>query len=548
MAQEYENLRNISTLLAKEPEELNEEEVEQFTGLLKRRILINEASREDLLVCGLFTNYQVASLLDYRGRCGFCQSFMELASLDGFGKEFVNSILPFVSLEHYDELSCRADNELTSRVSLRTTSENIRYGYAARYKFSLGDVLQTSLACTRSLDTDSSIPDAVCCGIEARFRRLPLRVVAGDFNARFGQGLALWTGSDFTSLNTPSSFMKRHYGVTPSSSFTGNYALTGLATVLTLKKISMSTCVAVPGIKTIKSAPQKLYLQPILNLNYQWRFGQAGMSHIIEFGGLDTEFYIPTMKTSCDVSMCIHGIDLFSELMYDWVSQRPSGVVGVVLPIKECWSCAALLRSHAMEHKLALSSSLNKKRLTGSLSAEMTLYSIAKDRTQDQSAQLKLHSQWNCELSQQLHLAVRVSERIRSWGHRFRTDLRSDLLWKSNEFLATLRLNALQCDKYSFLSYVEGGYKLDIFTIYLRQGVFFVDDWDDRIYAYERDVPGTYNSPAFYGRGVWTSLMSSWKLSDWCRIYFRAGFTTYPFMKEKKPGKAELRFQSVFDF
>ena len=130
----------------------------------------------------------------------------------------------------------------------------------------------------------------------------------------------------------------------------------------------------------------------------------------------------------------------------------------------------------------------------------------------------------------------------------FRTDLRADLAWKSDKFMMTYRFNALQCNKVSWLTYLESGFKDGIWSLYLRQGAFIVDEWDDRIYAYERDVPGTYNVPALYGRGVWTSLMTSWKASRWCRLYLRAAVTTYPFMEEKKPGKAELRFQSVFDF
>ena len=110
------------------------------------------------------------------------------------------------------------------------------------------------------------------------------------------------------------------------------------------------------------------------------------------------------------------------------------------------------------------------------------------------------------------------------------------------------RFNVLQCDGISWLTYLEGGAKTGKFSAYLRQGFFVADDWDDRIYAYERDVPGAYNVPAFYGRGMWTSLMASWRPSEWCRLYLRAAMTTYPFMEEKKPGKAELRFQSVFDF
>jgi hypothetical protein len=100
----------------------------------------------------------------------------------------------------------------------------------------------------------------------------------------------------------------------------------------------------------------------------------------------------------------------------------------------------------------------------------------------------------------------------------------------------------------AWLTYIEGGTKKEKLSAYIRQGFFVVDNWDDRIYAYERDVPGAYNSPAFYGRGMWSSFIASWKPAEWCKLYLRAGVTIYPFMEEKKPGKAELRFQSLFDF
>ena len=162
--------------------------------------------------------------------------------------------------------------------------------------------------------------------------------------------------------------------------------------------------------------------------------------------------------------------------------------------------------------------------------------------------QFKFHTQWQSQLSESWQLNLRLTERIRSWGQIFRTDLRTDILWKSGIYSLTYRFNVLHCDNLAWLTYIEGGLKPGKLSLYLRQGFFVVDDWDDRIYAYERDVPGAYNSPAFYGRGLWTSVMTSYKPTDWCRLYLRAGVTAYPFMEEKKPGKAELRFQSVFDF
>ena len=534
--------------LTVDPEELSEDEFEQLSALLKHPVLLNVSAEDALNSCGIFTRYQVASLLDYRKRSGPCMSFMELASLNGFSEDFVERIKPFVSLEVVPELEGRINHELTERVSWRYSPGSNRYGYTSRYKLKVGELLNASVAFNRSLDAGQFIPDAFCASLQTRFRKVPVTLVAGDFNARFGQGLALWSGSDFSSLNSPSAFMKRSFGVTPSSSYTGNNVLTGVAGEYSRGRWTMTAFAAASGIKTLKAKPDKVKMLPACNLMYGWKNGQAGITHHLEFAGLNSELYIPAMKTSSDVALCLNGVDTFSELVYDWVGKKLSAIVGVVSPVGDGGSVAALLKVLEEEYDLAVSGSLKRRRISGSVSGNLSLYTVPKISTQDRSLQFKFHTQWQYDFSDMWQLTIRMTERVRTWGQMFRTDLRSDLAWKSQVFSATYRINVLQCDGLSWLTYLEGGVKHGKFTSYLRQGFFVVDDWDDRIYAYERDVPGAYNVPAFYGRGMWTSLMTSWKPSRWCRLYLRAGLTTYPFMDEKKPGRAELRFQSVFDF
>ena len=111
-----------------------------------------------------------------------------------------------------------------------------------------------------------------------------------------------------------------------------------------------------------------------------------------------------------------------------------------------------------------------------------------------------------------------------------------------------MRLNVLNCDKTGVLSFAEVGRKGENLTAYLRQGIFFIDDWDDRIYVYERDAPGSFNVPAMYGRGLWTSLMASARINSSLRLYSRASYVCYPFMEKKKPGKAELKLQLQWRF
>ena len=547
-AQDNEDIKFIAKLLTVDPEELEEDEVERLSALLKRPVLLNIASQDELNSCGIFTRFQVASLMDYRKRSGPCLSFMELSALNGFGEDFVTKIKPFVSLESLPDLSGRNSQEFTERISWRYTPGLGRYGYASRYKIKVGEFITASVACNRSLDAGKVAPDAVCASAEVRFKKMPASLVIGDFNARFGQGLAMWTGSNFTSLNTPSSFMKRNFGATPTSSFTGNNVMTGLAGEYNFDRWSLTILAAMPGIKSIKAKPEKVRFLPACNLTYGWKNGQTGLTHYLEFAGLASALYIPNMKTSFDYSMCVQGVDTFSEIMYDWVKQQISLIAGVVSPVGDGGSVAAMFRALDSEYALSASGSLIKKSFTGSVASDVTLYTVRKDKTQNRRLQFKFHTQWQYNMTDCWQLNVRLTERIRSWGQMLRTDLRTDLTWKSEMYSLSYRFNVLQSKDQAWLTYLEGGVKREKLSAYFRQGFFVVDNWDDRIYVYERDVPGAYNSPAFYGRGMWTSFIISLKTSQRCKLYFRTGITTYPFMEEEKPGKAELRFQSVFDF
>ena len=100
-------------------------------------------------------------------------------------------------------------------------------------------------------------------------------------------------------------------------------------------------------------------------------------------------------------------------------------------------------------------------------------------------------------------------------------------------------MNVVRCVGTGLLAYIEGGYKTETISVYLKQGYYNVSEWDDRIYSYERDAPGSFNVPAFYGRGLWTSLVMSWKFARWGKAYLRTAI---------KPGNAELKLQCVFSF
>ena len=111
-------------------EDLSAEEVERFVDLMRRPLKINLMSRSRLLASGLFTEYQVASILDYRSRHGDILSMAEFSCVDGFNQQYVDLLRPFISLESsLNPLSSASStsaihNELSLRGGYRYSSDN----------------------------------------------------------------------------------------------------------------------------------------------------------------------------------------------------------------------------------------------------------------------------------------------------------------------------------------------------------------------------------------------------------------------------------------
>jgi hypothetical protein len=103
------------------------------------------------------------------------------------------------------------------------------------------------------------------------------------------------------------------------------------------------------------------------------------------------------------------------------------------------------------------------------------------------------------------------------------------------------RFDAVRCRDFAWNWYAEAGWKAEKAALYLRGGIFKVDAWDDRIYVYERDAPGSFTVPARYGRGWDASLYGAWHLSRHHSLWLRLETVQYPWNLAKKEGRTEIR-------
>ena len=521
-------------------EEAKEDDVERLIDLQRHPVRLNASGRRELETTGLFTPFQIASLLDYRGRHGDIMSLAELSNVDGFTSQITEGLYPFLSFD-FGSLARKSAQAFKGELSVRSSlkykeGENEQWINAVKGKVSLRETVGLSFS---AFSHSASISWNYGPGV----------LVIGDYNARFGQGLCLWNTATIGGLLAPSSFMRRASGITQSYSFSGNYAMTGVAGNLSLEKWMFSGLLNFPNLKKLDCTK----ISPALNATRYLRFGHVGLTCCAGFSDVDSKYFrIPQMRVSADASFCFKGLNVFGEALYDLVNSAPAAVAGVESPAGEYMTVASMVRFLPLsdEHGLAASMEAKMQQHLLLVAADAVYHPSGKSLSEGRAIQLKGQAKWQWDMSDWFSTEVRLTERLRTWGTACRTDARIDLLADLGLFQFVSRFNVLVCKETGWLGYIEGQYKPDArLKIYLRQGIFRIDNWDDRIYVYERDAPGNFNVPVYYGRGIWTSGYVSWKFTRWGSLYLRSSYIAYPMMREKKkPGKAELKIQCVLHF
>ena len=527
-------------------EDADPDEVDRLMEIIRHPISLDRTGLTRLEHSGLLTPYQLASVKDYIYRHGDLLSIVELSAVDGFSRQSAEILRPFLTFGRLAG-TVRA-KQFRWKSDMKTAlkgkaGENPEWNYGVRGRLEYGSKYELVASLSKAYDRPEAYPSAYAAvfSVSHKFGKL----LIGDFNARFGQGLCLWNTTVFSTPTVPSAFMRRASGLSASYSYTGTNAMTGVAGELSLNKWKFSGLIALPGVKA--GFPEGFSLMPAVNVAKRFRFGQLSATHLVRFSDASSSnFRIPQMRTALDASLCFHGVNIFTETSYEWVSALWGFVAGVETNVGDNFAFASLVRymPESNEHGVAFSGEYRNGRHQCVWSTDL-LYDPRRKSMEDRRVQLKTQCRWRFHVIDRFYIDIRASERLRTWGNVSRTDFRTDVCYDGHGWMAAMRFNLLLCEAAGFLGYAEAGYCPDIrLKIYLRQGFFRIDDWDDRIYVYERDAPGSYNVPAFYGRGVWTSLYMTSKFSRWGKVCLRASYTGYPFMTVKqKPGKAELKLQ-----
>lgn len=582
-AADPEGIAAIMRLLGTEdPEELDQYTVEQLNVFLVNPLHINFVSRSRLASSGLFTPYQVASIVDYRERNGDVLSFAELALVDGFNEEMADALRPFVSLDSRASpgkssvYRGEVRNMLTIRSSGKYLSEPDEpgdYSYGLKYRLSLDDRLEFGMAANRAYNAaGNALPDAGTFYLACYGRKALGKIVIGDYNLRYGQGLALWSGFSMSGVSYPQSFFRRPSGISPYLSFSGAGGYRGVAADFNVRRFTVSVSTGIGGLKEMMQGekPESLSLAPAVNVGWLGRNAQASFTLCGETAGFDEMADGRTFSSVCasaDFRWCVKGVDLYGEAAIDMMSVRASAIAGTAFRAGENVEIAFSGRYLPDEYGISSGGKFyagrrvslagregfgsTVQRHTGTFCLDAVYYPFPKYSKEDSDAwQLKVQADYSLQAMPCLAIVFRLSERLRSAGEKNRTELRCDLVWTDGTWRASMRLDACRNRDVGLLSYVEGGYAGKIMTAYLRAGAFSIDSWQDRIYVYERDAPGNFNVPAYYGRGCWGACTIGIKAARKCRLYLRLSTLQYPWDQisgKERQGKTEGKVQLVLD-
>ena len=561
-------------------EELDELEVERFAALTSRPLEINLASRSRMLSCGLMSQYQVASLIDYRSQNGEVLSVSELAAVDGFGENFANALKPFISFaSNALPGQVMSDSKRLSHEALvRSAVKGDAFNYGAKYRMNYGEALEISSAArTKYSDKEQFPPSAWSMNMTYYGKRRLGKVIFGDFNARFGQGLALWSGMSMSGLSTSSSFSRRPSGLSPSGSWSGIGSHRGVAADFTVGRAVVSTFVSFPGLRSWceSGKPAEISLMTGVNATRYSRNGQFSLTGYFQTEPMNVSVKPQTGKLSGDFRYSWRGVDYSGEVAWDFGGQCLGAILGTVIPLGGEWKFSSVVHSYPSKFSSDYTCGIHSWTKTSDehgialglekAGAYLTADVAVKDKERSRR-QLRVLFKLPLQLTNTSVLSVKITERFRPYDEilKYRTGARCDLDWSSSGLSARYgpsdkpawklrgRIEGLLCRSLAGLAYLEGGRKTERFSAYLRGTIFIVDNWDDRIYSYERDAPGNFTVPAYYGRGWSLSAVSGCKFhfggGRVLKLYFRASTVVYSFMKEPKPSVSEGKIQAVMTF
>lgn len=475
--------------------------------LMEAPLDINSATEGELGAFPLLSPFQVASLLEYREQYGDILSRGELEQVDGFNAEKVDNLLPFISFGGSSSIYPSTEERISHKIVLRGTGKFAAedpWGYYGKYQFKVGDKLQVG----STVSSNGVSAHLKVGGVSLGDKFLIRSGVVGDYSVRLGQGLLVWNSFSLSGAGDPSSLLKLGGMVVPYTASTPEEAFRGVG-------LSLGYADKVEASLFFSEQIDRVVGGSVAFRGDRWRVGVNALASS-EGGGV-----------SIDGVCSIGRFRLFSEGAIDFDGDGAI-LCGVVAPVTGSFECSALVRWYSPEYSAkyagAFSSiSSSKDQVGGFVNMMWTpIPGIVWRGTMDvvyypaprwgvKVPSFEVESSNELEWSRGDHeLTVRGRYRYYGYQGRHQSGVRIHYSYKQSSGLyGAVRGEVVWNNIYKGVlspgvaSYLECGYLSQggKWDVALRGTVYHIDEWDNRIYFYERDLPQSFSVPALYRRG-----------------------------------------------
>lgn len=234
--------RQVVSLLERQVEDGGDvqEMAARFEEMMRTKVSINSMTRSRLEECGLFSAFQIESLLDYRKVSGDILSRSELALVDGFNESVAEMCGCFFTFDSENAVAAPyVEPHLKHTVTLKAKSDYDTSGIGMTAKYSVS--YDCSFVAGLTVDSDAGegltpahMPDFVSAYASYDGTGVVKKMIIGDYSVRAGQGLVCWKAFSFTAFGAPSSAIKSQHSVRPYTSSVESGYFRGAAATLSL--------------------------------------------------------------------------------------------------------------------------------------------------------------------------------------------------------------------------------------------------------------------------------------------------------------------------
>lgn len=241
--------------------------VEDLMSLLENPLNLNQCSIEDLSKLAFLSDFQIKSLWDYLQANGQILSIYELQLVFGFDKTDIARMASFIKIAKPSDAEAMKNRITKGRHEVITKTGTIletpkgyqkkfapssarylgsKYSLYTRYSYLYKDKLEWGLIADKDAGEElfkgenqkgfDYLSGYVVMSNTGKLKKL----IVGDFDAEFGQGLVFWSNLSAGKTSDPMGIRKRDRGLVKHSSTNENNFLRGAGITFPIKEVGLT--------------------------------------------------------------------------------------------------------------------------------------------------------------------------------------------------------------------------------------------------------------------------------------------------------------------